>query len=66
MRAVVRRLALAVGGALTLLGAIAVARAGVNFSDLKPSLSGLLQMLLGLTLVGLALVPSSRTHVVDR
>ena len=64
MRAVVRRLALAVGGALTFVGAVAVARAGVNFSDLDPSLSGLLQMLVGLTLVGLALVP--RTHAVDR
>lgn len=65
MRAVVRRLALAVGSALTVLGALAVARAGVNFSDLDPSLAGLLQMLVGLTLVGLALVPK-RTHAIDR
>ncbi len=63
MRAVVRSMALAVGGALTMLGAIALARVGVNFSDLDASLAGIVQLLTGLTLVGLALVP---IHVINR
>ena len=63
MRAVVRSMALAVGGALAVLGAIALAGTGVNFSDLQPSLSGLLQLVTGLTLVGFALVP---TQLINR
>ena len=63
MRAVVRSMALAVGGALTILGGAALARVGVNFSDLQPSLAGLVQLVTGLTLVGFALVP---TQVINR
>ena len=63
MRAVVRNIAIALGGALAVIGAAAVARAGVNFSDLEPSLSGLVQLFVGLTVVGFALVP---THIIRR
>ena len=59
MRGVVRTVALVGGAVLAVAGGLAVARAGVNFSDLSSSGVALLQLVIGLGVVGLVLLPDT-------